>query len=175
MNKLPLYGAVFAVLTLAGSTIYTGSQAVAADLNTYEGHDRSYIDRTLDEFERRTGQYSTRQYKHYDDETYKTQYNKYGYKKHVTDDGDYDDRPKHKFDKYDDEGSWREGCLPIRKIHRSLIKRGWHDFHSLNEGPRRVRMLATNYNGRRFKLVVDKCSGEIIRRRPMRKYWAWDR
>lgn len=171
MNKIPLLGAVFTVLTLAGVNLLAGKQAMAADLDTYEEHDRSYIDRTLDEFERRTGQYSTKQYKNYDDEPYKAN----SYKKQPYKNDDYEDRPKHKFEKYSNNGNWSEGCLPIRKIHRRLIKRGWHDFHRLNEGPVRIRMLATNYNGRRFRLVVDKCSGEIIRRRPMRKYWTWDR
>ncbi len=140
---------------------------LAADLDYYDRKDRSYIDKTLDDFERRTGQYRY------------TENLKDGFKP----DNKYSD---YKYDKYGkgrwhknqydqdrwNKGHWKDGCLPQRKVRRRLIKRGWHDFEVLNEGPRRVRLLATNYNGRRFKLVIHRCSGEILRRKPVGRYWG---
>lgn len=156
MNKLSIISMTTLICALLGGTI-----AKAADLEYYETRDRSYIDRTLDDFERRTGQRPN----------YKNDYkNDYEVEKHKS----HKERFDNKHDAYDHNRGWRESCLPKRKIRRVLIKRGWHDFHILKERPRRIKLLATNYNGRRFKLVLNACTGDIIRRIPMRKYWGWN-
>lgn len=139
--------------------------ATAADLEYYETKDRSYIDRTLDDFERRTGQ---RQYNKYED--HKNDYSRN--KGHS-----YNAKPNYKqrhWQGYEQNRKWQDECLPKRKIRKKLIKRGWHDFHIIKRGPRRVKLLATNFNGRRFKLVINACAGHIIRRIPMRRYWGWN-
>lgn len=160
-----------AITTLMG-TMFTSAIAIAADLDYYEAKDRSYIDRTLDEFERKTGQgrfYKDQQKWDYENEEYKNNKEQYDLKDHShLDNAPYQKHKRHKF-----ERNWQDECLPKRKIRRSLIKRGWHDFHILRRGPRRIKLLATNYNGRRFKLVLNACTGHIIRRVPMRKYWGW--
>ncbi|GAA6212304.1 hypothetical protein NBRC116602_20450 [Hyphomicrobiales bacterium 4NK60-0047b] len=156
MNKLSIISMTTLIFAILGGTV-----AKAADLDYYETRDRSYIDRTLDDFERKTGQRPT--YKN----EYKNDYEDERYKSHK-------ERFDNKHNRYEQEKNWRRHCLPKRKIRRTLIKRGWHDFHILKERPRRIKLLATNYNGRRFKLVLNACTGHIIRRIPMRKYWGWN-
>lgn len=160
MNKFKIISATTLICALLGASI-----AKAADLDYYETRDRSYIDKTLDDFERRTGK------KPRFEDDYKDEYESKNYKSHK-ERFDYKHVPQDHY-KYGYR-DWRRDCLPKRKIRRSLIKRGWHDFHILKERPRRIKLLATNYNGRRFKLVLNACTGEIIRRMPMRKYWSWN-
>lgn len=62
---------------------------------------------------------------------------------------------------YDD---YLDGCLPPRILRASLIDRGWHDFELMDRGPYRIVLFATSYNGKRYRLVVDACTGRIIRR-----------
>lgn len=136
---------------LALSMAAFSSSVSAADLRYDEYRDgrykdRSYIDKTLDEYERRTAKY-----------------------KH----NHYDGKPRGKH--WRDNGYGHYACLHPRQIRRRLVKRGWHDFQILRERPRRIVMLATNYNGRRFRIVVDKCDADIVRRRPIRRYWGWGR
>ncbi len=155
MKKPPLTALMAATIALFGAG-FMASAANAADLD-YDDYrdgrykDRTYIDRALDEHDRRTAKYkyNTQKYKHdrYDDRDDKWRRKQFG---------DYD-------------------CLHPRQIRRSLTKRGWHDFEILRERPRRVRMKATNYNGRRFRIVVDKCDATIIRRHPIRRHWSWGR
>ena len=64
-------------------------------------------------------------------------------------------------------------CLPKPLIRARLIDRGWHNFELINRGPHRVRLRATNFKGRRFRLVIDRCDGHIIKRRPIRQYWSY--
>jgi len=64
-------------------------------------------------------------------------------------------------------------CLPKPLIRARLIDRGWHNFELINRGPHRVRLRATNFKGRRFHLVIDRCDGHIIKRRPVRQYWSY--
>lgn len=151
-----LYARLAAAATIFGAALAFSGPASAADLD-YDDYrdgrykDRTYIDKALDEHDRRTGKY------------------RYNTQKHKYDDYDRRDRKwRHKqFGNYD--------CLHPRQIRRSLTKRGWHDFEILREMPRRIRMKATNYNGRRFRIVVDKCDATIVRRRPVRRYWGWGR
>lgn len=62
-------------------------------------------------------------------------------------------------------------CLPKHKLRRRLVRRGWHDFELVAEHPNRIRLAATYFNGRRFIIVVDRCNGSILKRRPIRSYW----
>jgi hypothetical protein len=159
MNKLSIISMTTLICALLGGTI-----AKAADLEYYETRDRSYIDRTLDDFEKRTGQRPT----------YKDDYAKHNFNdRHNYKDKEYK-QEDYRHEGYNHKRHWQRDCLPKRKIRRGLIKRGWHDFHILKERPRRIKLLATNYNGRRFKLVLNACTGDIIRRMPMRKYWGWN-
>lgn len=73
---------------------------------------------------------------------------------------------------YNHSDDYDNYCLPKHKIRRRLVKRGWHDFDLIGQGPDRIRLAATNFNGRRFKIVVDRCNGNIIKRRPLRAYWS---
>ena len=167
MNKL----SKIAIATLMG-TMFTGAIANAADLDYYEAKDRSYIDRTLDEFEKKTGQrrfYKDERKWDYENESYKNHKEQYDLKDH----SHAEKAPYHKHKRFNYERDWNDTCVPKRKIRRKLIKRGWHDFHILRQGPRRIKLLATNYNGRRFNLVLNACTGHIIRRKPMRRYWGW--
>lgn len=129
------------------AALTTSVSAADMDYDEYRDgryKDRSYIDKTLDEYERRTAQYN---------------HNRRGDRRHG--------------ENWRADNYGNQGCLHPRKIRRRLIKRGWHDFHILKERPRRIVMLATNYNGRRFRIVVDKCDAHIVRRRPIRRYWGW--
>lgn len=149
-------------LAIAAAGFAFAGTAIAADLDYDEYRDgrykdRSYIDKTLDEYERRTGQYQ---------------------KHHYQDEGHQDKRHGNKWgnkwgDRYEN-GYGNNACLHPRQIRRQLIKRGWHDFEVLRERPRRIVMQATNYNGRRFRIVVDKCDAQIVRRHPIRRYWGWN-
>ncbi len=65
------------------------------------------------------------------------------------------------------------GCIPPRKIKRRLARRGWHSFYIVRMNRRVIRVKATNYNGRRFVLRVDRCDGYILSRRPVRKFWRY--
>ncbi len=67
----------------------------------------------------------------------------------------------------------RSACLPKPLIRARLIDRGWHNFELINRRPNRVRLRATNFKGRRFHLVIDRCHGHIIKKRPVRQYWGY--
>lgn len=145
-------------LTIAAAGLTFAGTASAADFDYDEYRDgrykdRSYIDKTLDEYERRTGQHKKH---HYQD---------YGHK-HKRHGNKWDERYEGHYGNY--------ACLHPRQIRRRLIKRGWHDFEILRERPRRIVMRATNYNGRRFRIVVDRCDAHIVRRKPIRRYWGWN-
>lgn len=80
----------------------------------------------------------------------------------------YNKRRNHR--PYDFDGT----CLPQDLLRHRLIESGWHDFRHIANGGSRIRLLATNYNGRRFRLVIDACTGVIIKRRPLRRFWGAD-
>lgn len=94
----------------------------------------------------------------------------------------YDHKYEYKHKKFKDnygprkrlrgKGIYRHfGCVHPRKIRRRLVRQGWHRFRILNMNPRVIRMKASNYNGRRFILRVDRCEGYILTRRPIRRFW----
>ncbi len=63
-------------------------------------------------------------------------------------------------------------CLPKHAMRQRLVRSGWVDFELIKRNPNRIRLRATNFNGRRFVLVLDSCSGHVIKRRPVRRYWG---
>ena len=63
-------------------------------------------------------------------------------------------------------------CMPKHVMRARLVHRGWHDFELINRRPNRIRLEATNYKGRRFRLVLDRCTGHIIKKRPLPRYWS---
>lgn len=218
-----------AALCLLTGLIVSGGSAfgLAADV-THDDYDeriykdRSYIDKSLDEFEKRIGRYppgeqyadlaSERDYRpdeqDYGAEDYdpgaKDQYDQEPYERHsLKDEKPYEKESykdpedlKNGFreERYRDEYAapynkrrharkyWREHrwqhrharhCLHPGKIRRILKRDGWHDFELLQQGPHRVRLRATDYDGRRFRLVLNRCNGEIVRARVLRRYQAW--
>jgi hypothetical protein len=60
-------------------------------------------------------------------------------------------------------------CVPRRIVRRRLHAQGWYDLHKLR--PRGPIMLvrARRGPGRQFKLAIDRCSGEIVEARPLRR------
>ena len=164
MRQIFLSGFLSSCIILGGSSL-----AQAADIG-YDGYDEkvyqdhTYIDKTLDDFEKRNGIYKGDKFQNEDDD--------YAEKKQGL--KDYDLRADR------DENCVREDqitleCLHPRQVRRRLVRRGWHDFKILREGPRRIKMVATNHNGRRFKLVISRCDGVIVRRRPLNRYWGYNR
>ena len=68
--------------------------------------------------------------------------------------------------------NWAPVCVPKHVMRARLVHRGWHDFELLGRGPNRIRLEATNFKGRRFRIVLDRCNGHIIKKRPLRRYWS---
>jgi len=101
---------------------------------------------------------------------YNDNYNGNSYK----DEPYYDDNiaPRKKLKRHNNQWS-NHYCIPPRKIKRRLKRRGWHNFYIVRMNPRVIRLKATNYNGRRFVLRVDRCEGYILSRRPVRKFWRY--
>lgn len=169
MRQVFLSGFLSSCVILGGSGL-----AHAADIG-YDGYgekvyqDHAYIDKTLDDFEKRNGIYKGDKFQ-YEDDIYNEK--DYSEKKHGLKDYDLRSERDEKCER--DEQITLE-CLHPRQIRRRLVRRGWHDFKILREGPRRIRMVATNHNGRRFKLVVSRCDGVIVRRRPLNRYWGYNR
>jgi len=63
-------------------------------------------------------------------------------------------------------------CLPRYAMRDRLVRRGWVDFELIKRNRDKIRLGATNFKGRRFVLVLDSCSGEVLKRRPVRRYWG---
>jgi len=144
--------------------------------NVYK--DRTYINKSLADFERRTGQLQTDKYKkdqyddNFSDEDRYALLNKgtkdYGLQKDFTLKND-------KAENCERTEQIAVRCLHPRKIRRRLIRRGWHDFRILKDGASRIRMVARSHNGRRFKLVVSRCRGRIIKLKPLHGFGGWHR
>jgi hypothetical protein len=67
---------------------------------------------------------------------------------------------------YQDQG--QPGCAPRWHIKNELQRRGWENFERLAVRPRVVVLRAERgNNGQAFVLKLDRCTGEIIARRPM--------
>ncbi|MEP3477029.1 MAG: hypothetical protein ABJN57_12475 [Hyphomicrobiales bacterium] len=72
----------------------------------------------------------------------------------------YNDRP-HRFSKHN------RHCVPKHRVFRKLKNNGWRRIRLINQGPNRARLFASNHYGDRYKLVVHKCSGRLIKRIPL--------
>lgn len=184
MKKAWVVSAIASISLIIGSSPPNGANAADYYEDDYERiyQDRTYIDNSLDEFEKRNGKY--RSDYSYDDED---RYNKYSSKdSEYKYNKDYSGKDGYKghSQALETENCERPGpderaylqdngpiaCLHPRRIRRNLVKYGWHEFQILNENARRIRMLATDHYGRRFRLVLDRCQGAILRRQPLRRY-----
>ena len=70
-------------------------------------------------------------------------------------------------------GGWEHHCVPKHVMRARLVRRGWHDFDLIRRGPHRIRLEATNFKGRRFRLVLNRCTGHIVKKRPIRRHWRY--
>lgn len=76
-------------------------------------------------------------------------------------------------DDYDYDYEYRDqfsSCLPHHIIKKRLYRKGWHDFQLLNEGEYRTRLLASNHENYRFRIVIDNCTGRILKAFPVDQY-----
>lgn len=69
--------------------------------------------------------------------------------------------------RHDTYGYANRNCLPKRKVFRRLRNKGWRHIELINQGPNRARLFATNPYNERYKLVVNKCSGRLIKAKPL--------
>jgi len=60
-------------------------------------------------------------------------------------------------------------CVPRRIIRRRLRAEGWHDFCDFRPRGPIVLVRARRPSGRPFNLAIDRCSGEIVEARPLRR------
>lgn len=69
---------------------------------------------------------------------------------------------------YDLHGARAYGqCLYPRQIRRKLRRHGWHGMHALEIRPNAFKVRARRPNGMLFKLKVDRCTGHVIRAKPL--------
>jgi hypothetical protein len=67
----------------------------------------------------------------------------------------------------DYEGEREPHCLPRAEIKRSLVHEGWRDFHELELRGGLALINARRPNGQLYALRVDRCSGEIVKAKPL--------
>ncbi len=72
--------------------------------------------------------------------------------------------------RYNNYGYANRHCLPKRKVFRRLRNNGWRHIELINQGPNRARLFARNPYNERYKLVVNKCSGRLIKAKPLDYY-----
>ena len=66
---------------------------------------------------------------------------------------------------------WRSGylfsenCVPRRLVLRRLRHDGWYNFHDLRLRGPRATVGADNENGGSYRLVIDRCSGSVVKAR----------
>lgn len=61
----------------------------------------------------------------------------------------------------------RAACLPRWEVRRRLADQGWSDVRPMGGGDGVVRMSARRFDSSsRFRLRVDRCSGEVLAARP---------
>ena len=58
-------------------------------------------------------------------------------------------------------------CVPRAEIKRGLVNDGWRDFHELEFQGHLALINARRPNGQLYALKIDRCSGEIVRARPL--------
>ncbi len=67
----------------------------------------------------------------------------------------------HYGDRYDPQ------CLPRAEIRRGLVNEGWRDFHELELQGQLALINARRPNGQLYALRIDRCSGDIVRAKPL--------
>ncbi len=69
-----------------------------------------------------------------------------------------------------------EHCVPRRIVMRRLTRQGWYSFSNIRFRGPKVIVVADNEDGGRYRLVIDRCSGEIVRAtRKAYRYTDWRR
>lgn len=58
-------------------------------------------------------------------------------------------------------------CVPRGEIRRSLIDEGWSEFRDLEFRGDTAVVQARRPNGHLYSLKIDRCTGEIVRARPL--------
>jgi len=79
----------------------------------------------------------------------------------------YDDRPRGYRNNNKNYGYSNNHCIPKHRVFRRLKKNGWRRIEMINQGPNRASLFASNRYNERYKLVVHKCSGRLIKRIPL--------
>ena len=60
------------------------------------------------------------------------------------------------------------GCVPRDEIRRELVRDGWRDFQDIEpRGDDAAVVTARRPNGQYYRLKIDRCSGQIVRARPV--------
>lgn len=62
-------------------------------------------------------------------------------------------------------------CMSRWRVRTKLFSRGWMPIRVLDRRRRLVKIQAIRYNGTRFILHIDRCTGNIIRARPLPGRW----
>ncbi len=187
MKNSTIFGSVTSFIIVFGFGVAQAGDFITDEYNdnSYNENvykDRSYIDKTLDDFERRTGQIQTGKYQknQYDDNFRDESRDEDRYALLKQGAKDYNLQKDFTLKNDSDENCERREqiavrCLHPSKIRRRLVRRGWHEFRILKDGSSRIRMVARNHNGRRFKLVVSRCRGRIIKLKPLHGFGGWVR
>ncbi|MEQ1615140.1 MAG: hypothetical protein ABL904_20515, partial [Hyphomicrobiaceae bacterium] len=63
--------------------------------------------------------------------------------------------------------SAQPACLPHQEIRRTLMDDGWRDFRDLEFRGDIAVVHARRPNGQPYALKIDRCSGDIVRARPL--------
>lgn len=92
-------------------------------------------------------------------------YQRYG----AYDEEDWDDRDYRHRHAYRDE----RGCASRQTVRRRLQSAGWHDFEDARATGGIAVVEARHDTGRRYRLSIDRCSGEVVDAKPLGGHrWA---
>ena len=58
-------------------------------------------------------------------------------------------------------------CATSDEVRHGLSRRGWRDFHGGEQHGNVVTLRARRPMGRLFELTLDRCTGDIVERRPL--------
>ncbi len=146
---------LIAALFLAGAPV-----ASAADLSGDPYDDPRYADIYRDSPPPRSEHYVQRYEERYEERSHNDRRD------------DYDDRSRYSDGRYDngdrDDGRYdRDRCVPRHLIRRELQADGWSDFERLEIRNDYVVVQASRPSGRRFDLKIDRCTGNVVRARPL--------
>ena len=61
-------------------------------------------------------------------------------------------------------------CVPSHEIRRELNRDGWSDFRELELRDDAAIVMARRPNGQVYRLKIDRCSGQILRARPLQEH-----